>query len=56
MADKTLGPKEAQLRAQREARIEHNKRLMETTAVKAKGKVIGRVVKFKAKKPGGRGR
>ena len=51
MGDK-MGPKEAALRAQREARVTANKRLID----KAKVKAIGKVTNIKAVKRGGRGR
>ena len=54
MSDK-MGPKEAALRAQREARVAANKRLIDTKT-KVRAKAIGKVVNVKASKRGGRGR
>jgi hypothetical protein len=55
MAENKMGPKEAQMRALREARVEQNKRLIDKAAkIKAKG--IARVVSIKTSKTGGRGR
>ena len=56
MADKTPGPREAQLRAMREANVEKNKKLIDKSVAKVKGKAIGKVVNVKAAKRGGRGR
>ena len=47
-----MGPKEAAMRAQREARVAANKRLMD----KFKAKGIGKIVNVKAVKRSGRGR
>jgi hypothetical protein len=47
-----IGPKEAQQRALREARVSSNKRLIDTKT-KVKAKAIGRVTSVKAAKPGG---
>jgi hypothetical protein len=49
------GPKEAELRALREARIAANKQLIDTKT-KVKAKSIGKVANIKAAKRGGRGR
>ena len=49
-----MGPKEAELRAKREARVEANKRLIDSKT-KVKAKAIGKVVNVKIKR-GGRGR
>ena len=54
MSDK-MGPKEAALRAQREARVTANKRLIDINT-KIKAKAIGKVTNIKAVKRGGRGR
>jgi hypothetical protein len=53
MATSKMGPKEAALRAQREARVADNKRLIDAK-IKAKG--VGKVVTVKAGKRGGRGK
>ncbi|MET4017774.1 MULTISPECIES: hypothetical protein [Bradyrhizobium] len=50
-----VGPKEAVLRAKREARVEANKRLIDTQS-KVKIEAIGKVTNIKASKRGGRGR
>ena len=50
--DKKMGPTEAALRSQREARGVANKRLMD----KFKAKAVGKVTSVKAAKRGGRGR
>lgn len=55
MGDNKMGPKEAALRAQREARVAENKRLIGATA-KMKAKAIGKVTNIKMGKSGGRGR
>jgi hypothetical protein len=47
-----MGPKEAALRAQREARVVANKRLIDKMKLKA---VSSKVVNVKATKRGGRG-
>jgi hypothetical protein len=44
-----VGPKETQLRAQREARVSENKRLMDSKT-KLKAKRIGKLVSVKASK------
>jgi hypothetical protein len=49
-----MGPKEAALRAQREARVAANKQLIDSKT-KVKAKAIGKVVNVKMKR-GGRGR
>ena len=49
------GPKEAELRAMREARVAANKQMIDKAAkIKAKG--IGKVANIKAAKRSGRGR
>jgi hypothetical protein len=57
MAEKKIGPKEAMLRQQREARarVAENKRLIDAQT-KVKAKAIGKVANIKAVKRGGRGR
>lgn len=52
MASK-IGPKEEMLRAQREARVSENKRLIDKTS-KLKAKGIGKVVAVKASRRGRR--
>jgi hypothetical protein len=56
MAEKTMGPREAQLRAMREANVEKNKKLIDKSVTKMKVKAIGKVSNVKAAKRGGRGR
>ena len=51
MTETRIGPKEAKLREQREARVAANKKLIDkTTKVKAKG--IGKVVNIETAKRG----
>jgi hypothetical protein len=50
-----MGPKEAALRAQREARVLANKRLIDSKT-KVKAKAIGGMLNIKLAKRGGRGR
>ena len=55
MATSKMGPKEAALRAQREARVADNTRLIDAkTKIKVKG--VGEVVNVRAAKRGGRGK
>lgn len=57
MSDKKIGPREQQLREIREKRVEENKRKIDNSVRKVKGKALGtKVVSFKASKRGGRGR
>jgi hypothetical protein len=53
MTTNKIGPKEAGLRALREARVAANKRLIDK---EVKAKRVGKVVNIKAAKRGGRGR
>jgi len=61
MSEKKMGPREAELRAMREARVEKTeKRLKENkaridTLTKFKAKGIGKVLSLKGGKRGGRG-
>jgi hypothetical protein len=50
MTETRIGPKEAKLREQREARVAANKRLIDKTTKKAKG--IGKVVNIETAKRG----
>jgi hypothetical protein len=53
MTETRIGPKEAKLREQREARVAANKRLIDkTTKVKVKVKGIGKVVNIETAKRG----
>jgi hypothetical protein len=59
MSEKKIGPREAQLRAMREARVEANKKMMDNAfkANKAETRKGGKVqVQFKPSKRSGRGR
>jgi len=51
-----MGPKEAELRAKREARVAANKRLIDDANTRIKAKAIGKLTNIKAVKRGGRGR
>ena len=56
MAESKIGPKQAQLQALKQQRMERNKTLIDKVTTKAKAKPGGKVVNIKAAKRGGRGR